>query len=93
MKQFRDDYGVFVCSHVFEGIADVLLVVRDPDGYWQFLCGDDHDRETEGPRHVGVGHLTESDPSIHATTALEPGQYAERKSHESEWRFGELDSD
>jgi hypothetical protein len=61
------------------------------DGSWQFLCGADHDTESEGPRHVGVGHLTERDSSIHELTTLMPGQIARRQSKHSEWTFGDID--
>ena len=91
MNKFRADYGVFVCPHVFEGNTDVLFAVRDFDGSWQFLCGADHDAESEAPRHVGVDHLAENDSSIHELTALLPGQFASRQSRDSDWTVGDLD--
>ena len=33
-KQFRPDFGVFICPHVASGAA-VLQVVRDAEGDWQ----------------------------------------------------------
>ena len=56
-----DNLGVYVCSHVFEGTRPILYVCR-ADGDWQFLCGgDDH---SDDVHFVGVGHLTESDPTL-----------------------------
>ena len=48
MKTFNKDYGVLTCPHIFRNERPVLLVVRDPDGYWQFMCGKDdaEDRAT-----------------------------------------------
>lgn len=90
MKQFRNDYGVYTCDHVFREGKPVLLVIRDPDGYWQFLCGDESD--IEGDCHlVGVGHLLERDDSLKVMTELEVGCGAERKSIHESWSFFELD--
>lgn len=91
MKQFRDDFGVYVCPHVFIGSADVIFAVRDFDGDWQFLCGAEHDAESEGPHHIGVGHLTAVDTRVHELAVLMPGQFAERQSTDSEWKIGDLD--
>lgn len=89
-KKFRNDYGVFVCEHVFKDKLPVLEAVRDPDGYWQFFCGGEEDFENSRPRHIGIGHLTNIDPSIHELTCMEPGQFAERSSVGEPWHFGNL---
>lgn len=90
MKKFRGDYGVYVCDHVFKKERPVLLVIRDPDGYWQFLCGDDSD--TEGDCHlVGVGHLIDRDASLTDMAELSICSGAERASVQDEWDFFELD--
>ena len=88
--RFRDDYGVYVCPHVFGGHADVLLAVRDFDGSWQFLCGAEHDTERETPCVIGVSHLTEIDDSIHELTEMTPGQVARRQSKNVDWTIGDL---
>lgn len=88
MKKFDNDYGVFCCPHVFLG-EDVKLVIRDYDGSWQFLCGND-DTSTE-PKFIGVGHLTNKDPSINQVTNLNLGQGAERDSIKSGWILFDLD--
>ena len=90
-KKFKDDYGVYVCSHVFQRESPVLESVRDPDGFWQFFCGQDHDMDVEEPHLIGVGHLTSSDSTIHELTNLKPGQYAERSTFSESWVFGDLE--
>jgi len=91
MMKFRSDYGVYVCTHVFEHSRPVLESVRDFDGSWQFLCGIDGCIDEGEPHHIGVGHLTVSDPNINEVTALEPGMYAERSDVNSVWTFGRLE--
>lgn len=88
--KFRDDYGVYVCSHIFENSRPILDSMRDTDGSWQFLCGAD-DCINEGEPHlVGVGHLVKRDPSVNELTSLDPGMYAERASESESWKFGKL---
>ncbi|WHI50165.1 hypothetical protein P3339_17185 [Microbulbifer sp. MLAF003] len=89
--KFRDDYGVYVCPHVFDGSRPVLDSCRDTDGSWQFLCGVQECMENSEPRFIGVGHLIKRDESINDLTVLEPGTYAERKSINAEWTFGKLE--
>ena len=89
--KFQPDFGVYVCPHVYEGTKPVLDAIRDPEGDWQFLCGDSNCTETSQPKLVGVGHLTEKDGSIEEMTKLEPGTYAERSSQNEPWVFGKLD--
>lgn len=88
--KFRDDYGVYVCSHVFENSRPILDSVRDTDGSWQFICGVEGCVDEGEPHLVGVGHLVKRDPTIHQLTALEPGMYAERNSQNDAWTFGHL---
>ena len=90
-QKFRDDYGVYICSHVFENNAPVLEGIRDPDGFWQFFCGQDHDFDNEEPHLVGVGHLTSKDESIHELTKLNIGEFAERKTEHNVWQFGKIE--
>ncbi|MES9901603.1 MAG: hypothetical protein ABW168_02840 [Sedimenticola sp.] len=89
--KFRDDYGVYVCPHVFNDEKPVLDAVRDPDGYWQFFCGDPSCPENTEPKLVGVGHLINRDKTIDELAKLEVASYAERKSVKSPWRIGKLD--
>lgn len=92
MKRFRSDYGVYVCEHVFRHEKPVSLVIRDPDGYWQFLCGNEDD--TDRDCHlVGVGHLLDKDPSLAEMTELKIGAGAERPTINDAWCFFELDED
>ena len=89
---FRDDYGVYVCSHVFKNTRPILESVRDEDGSWQFLCGVEGCLDEGGPHLVGVGHLIARDPSINELIVLNLGMYAERASDTSKWEFGTLDN-
>ena len=58
---FNSDYGVFCCPHVFHQEKPILLVVRDDDGDWQFLCGYDTFGPDQNCHLVGMGHLLERD--------------------------------
>ncbi|WP_252036461.1 MULTISPECIES: hypothetical protein [Vibrio] len=87
--KFRNDYGVFVCTHVFEKTRPVLFSVRDFDGDWQFLCGIDGCVESGRPHHIGVGHLVAEDATD--LTALESGTCARRSALGSQWVAGKLE--
>lgn len=89
--KFRNDYGVYVCPHVFENSRPILDSVRDTDGSWQFLCGVDGCTDEGEPQLVAVGHLVKRDPSVNELTLLKPGMYAERASENEPWAFGQLD--
>ncbi|CAM3226633.1 DUF2185 domain-containing protein [Vibrio neptunius] len=89
--KFREDYGVWVCPHVFKKTRPILLSVRDYDGSWQFLCGLEGCVESGEPHHVGIGHLLSEDSTLDELTIMEPGSYAERKSLKSKWSFGNLE--
>lgn len=89
--KFRDDYGVYVCPHIFRKESPVLEGIRDHDGYWQFFCGQENCALESEPHLIGVGHLTNSDESVNDLTCLEPGIYGERKSIEDCWVFGQLE--
>lgn len=88
-KEFKSDFGVYCCPHVFKKTRPVLLVIRDPEGDWQFLCGEDDDLST--PHHLGVGHLLEADASLKPMANLDPGFGAERSCKISEWEEFEFD--
>lgn len=67
-KQFQRDFGVYCCPHIFHKEKPVLLVIRDEDEDWQFLCGNDVDDECH---YVGVGHLLDRDNSLEVLVNLE----------------------
>ena len=75
--------AAFVCRHVFEGSRPVRLVAHE-SGDWQFLCGEEHE-PGDGPRVVGLNHLTERDPSIVAVLELPSGWEAERRDVGGPW--------
>ena len=91
MKKFRRDYGVYTCPHIFRKERPILLVIRDPDGDWQFLCGQEDDDEE--CHLVGVGHLLDEDPSLNLVAELGAGTLAERDNMQQNWNFYELDED
>ena len=91
-KLFRTDYGVFFCEHIFENSRPILLVIRDFDGHWQFLCDQGDDSE-DGCHHVGVYHLIERDPSLAETANLEIGQGVERSNPTSPWKKFNLEEE
>ena len=88
MKQFRSDYGVYTCEHVFEDKRPVLLVIRDPEGDWQFLCGQEDDKQCH---LIGVGHLLNRDHSLAKMVELKVGTIAERVSIDHDWEYFDLD--
>ncbi len=75
--------ATFVCCHVLDQHAPILVAVRDDDEDWQFLCGADH-AEADA-RLVGFGHVLERDPSIRALSELRCGHRAERPNAETGW--------
>ncbi|MAM87014.1 MAG: hypothetical protein CME36_06875 [unclassified Hahellaceae] len=88
-KEFRRDYAVYCCPHVFNKQRPILLVIRDPDGDWQFLCGQSDD--TDECHTVGVGHLIDRDSELAQLANLEEGTGAERESTENDWEYFELE--
>lgn len=93
MRTFRPDYGVYTCPHVFRGERQVLFVVRDTDGTWQFLCGHDDDEDLEGCHLIEVGHLLDRDLSLAVVAELDAGTFAEREVTASDWQIGGLKAD
>ena len=89
--KFNDNYGVYVCPHIFKKESPVLVSIRDPEGYWQFFCEDENCPEKSVPHLIGVGHLTQSDPIIHALTCLKSSSFAQRIHANANWEFGELE--
>lgn len=75
----------YVCIEVANHERPVLLVARDDgDGDWCFLCGDEHEG-TDWARVVGIGHLTDHDPSLAEVLDLVAGEEAERSTLGGVW--------
>lgn len=91
MREFRDDYGVYVCSHVLKENRAINLVIRDPDGEWQFFCGDEKADENSDCHLVRIGELLKKDSSLKIMAELEPGEGGERENSTKQWEFFELD--
>jgi len=89
-RDFREDYGVYACEHVCNGTRPVLLVVRDDDGSWQFLCDQPNCVDESEPRHICIGHLLEHDKSLNHTARLEISQLCERRSISEPWVHSDL---
>ena len=86
MKRIEpSDLGVVVCPHVFREERPILYVFRS-EKRWQFLCGD-VDHSGSNGHLVGVGHLTDRDPSLNELADLEIGCGAERKGLDDEWVY------
>jgi hypothetical protein len=86
---FPAKLDVLVCDHVARASAPILLVVRDEDDTWQFLCGGEH--EDDECHTVAVRALTGNDGSLDATSGLAIGAYAERIAPDQPWQFGVMD--
>jgi hypothetical protein len=88
-REFNPDFGVYICEHIFKKESPVLLVVRDEELSWQFLCGGSLEND---PCHlVGVGHLLARDDTLQSMADLPIGHYAERDSIDDPWNCGELE--
>ncbi len=88
-RKFSPDFGVAICDHIYKNASSVLLVVRDEEKSWQFLCGGP--LENDPCHHVDVGHLIASDSSLEIMSNLPIGHYAERETASSPWVYGALD--
>lgn len=88
-RKFRGDYGVYCCPHVFNNERPILLVIRETDGEWQFLCGENDD--IDECHHVGVGHLLERDSKLEKMADLAKATGAERKKNGDDWEYFDLE--
>lgn len=88
-REFREDFGVYCCSHVFQLIRPVLIVVRDPDGMWQFLCGQCD--ASEDCHLIGVEHLLAWDVTLGPMAELAISSGAERENPKAEWSYPALE--
>ena len=77
------DTAVFTCCHVLSGERPVLYVSHDEDGYWQFLCGEEHEESDAGM--VALHSIYMSDKSVGLLAELECRYSAERENVESKW--------
>lgn len=77
------DTACITCYHVLEGYKSILYVSHDEDGYWQFLCGENH--KEEDARVVSLGEILSIDESMRDLAVLDYGQYATSESVEGNW--------
>jgi hypothetical protein len=84
MQKFDFHQKAYVCSHVFDQTAPVMLVTR-PEGDWCFLCGQMHDDGGSEYRVVGIGHVLEQDESLEVVKTLPAEWEAERTEVGGEW--------
>ena len=77
------DTACITCYHVLEGYKPILYVSHDEDGYWQFLCGENH--KEEDARVVSLGEILSIDESMRDLAVLDYGQYATSESVEGNW--------
>lgn len=84
--------AAYVCVHVLDGSRDVLLVAHDEDDAWSFQCGDVHalagDEQVQDASQyfvVGLNHLLDRDPTLHAVRDLDTYEEAERAEVGGEW--------
>lgn len=87
----RTDFHLkaYVCSHVFDGSAPVLLVSR-PEGDWCFLCGAEHEASSSSYRVIGIGHLFERDSTLREIQDLPADWEAERRRPGDPWSRTQL---
>ncbi len=83
---------VFICSHVFDHIRPVNLLVHHADGMWQLTCGEeDHSVEGAAIKPVHLEHV--------ATAALAAAMLKTPKGHLAElgeggrWHVKPFDED
>ena len=73
----------FTCCHVLEEHKPILYVCHDEDGYWQFLCGCNHNEDDA--RIVSLADILEIDESMADLAELDYGEYAEAEDETSDW--------
>ncbi len=77
------DTACFTCCHVLDENKPILYVSHDEDGYWQFLCGENH-TQTDA-RIVSLAEILKIDSSIADLAELDYGEYAEAEDMKSDW--------
>lgn len=73
----------FTCCHILDNQKPILYVCHDVDGYWQFLCGENH-RE-EDARIVSLEKILSIDETMSDLAGLDCGEYAEAENETSDW--------
>jgi len=91
-EKFDPHQKAYVCTHVFDESAPVLLVSR-PEGDWCFLCGSMHNDSASEYRTVGIGHLFGRDTTLKDVEDLPADWEAERVKLDGPWLRTKLNSD
>jgi hypothetical protein len=60
-----------------------LYISHDEDGYWQFLCGGQH--QEDDARIISLSTVLKIDERIGGLAKLSYGEYAERKNAKNDW--------
>lgn len=77
--------GVLICTRVFNG-GDILIVSRDQDGDWQFLCDADHSvKGACPPKLVCLEEVVKRDPTLLPLGNLRCNERARRDSKKDPW--------
>jgi hypothetical protein len=76
----------FVCACVHKRFKPLLRVLRDDEGEWQFLCGEDEHIEAQ-PVLICLGCMIEREPSLLRVSKLPIGECAGRDSETAEWEW------
>lgn len=79
----KPNTATFVCCHVLNKERPILRVTHDEDGYWQFLCGGNHN--IDDAQIVSLQFAYELDKSVAEVANMDYGHIAERKDKDSEW--------
>jgi hypothetical protein len=75
----------YICVHVLEKSAPILLVSRAGDGNWCFLCGEANHNDASTARVIGIGHVFERDPTLLEIEDLDADWDAEREAVGKAW--------
>ena len=85
--QETENTACIVCDHVLNGKRPILHVTHDAeDGYWQFLCGQDHHEDTIA-KLISLKQATELDSTINELFEMPLGFGAERNSIKDKWKL------
>lgn len=84
--KFKDtkNTACFVCNHVFDKSKPILYVTHDSDGYWQFLCGEDHHTEDD-IKVISLLQAVTLDATINDLYEMPLNAGAERKQINEKW--------
>ncbi|MCH5203222.1 MAG: hypothetical protein J1F03_00665 [Oscillospiraceae bacterium] len=79
----KPNTAVFTCIHVLNEERPILHVTHDEDGYWQFLCGDNHNEDEA--KIIALSEAYELDNSVGNLAEMDYGHSADRKDEKSDW--------